>query len=108
MPRKECPIAANFKIQTGLDGKKPSRAKKRQLDAVRQHSILPETEEDIVIQVSERSDKSKTLRMKDGSPLIGNVSSAAITPILAYDLAFAMTVHKAQGRTIPKVVIALT
>lgn len=104
----EAPIAVNFKIQTGLDGKQPSRAKKRQLDALRKHSILPETEEDIVIRVSERSDKSKTLKMKNGSPLLGNVSSAAITPILAYDLAFAMTVHKAQGRTISRVVIALT
>ena len=104
----EPPIAINFKLQTGLDGKEPSRVKKRQLEELRRHSILSKTEEDIVISISEKSDKSKSLRMRNGSPLLGNVSSAAIRPIIAYDLAFAMTVHKAQGRTIPRVVIALT
>ena len=60
----EPPIAINFKVQTGFDGKKPSRAKKRQLDELQWHSILPETEEVIVISISEKSDRSKTLRMK--------------------------------------------
>ena len=104
----EAPVAVNMKIQTGLDGKKPSRAKKRQLEALRAHSVAQGDGEEIVIPVSEKSDKSKGLRMKNGSPLLGNVSSAEVTPILAYDLAFSMTVHKAQGRTMKRVVIALT
>ncbi len=103
----EAPVAVNMTIQTGLDGKAPSRAKKRQLEALREHSVAEEGE-DIVIQVSERSDKGKGLRMKNGSHLLGNISSVKVTPILAFDLAFSMTIHKAQGRTINRVVIALT
>jgi len=102
------PVAVNMKVQTGLDGKKPSRAKRRQLEALKHHSILPMEDNDIVIPLSEKSDKTKTLKMKNGSPLLGHLSAADVTPILAYDLAFAMTVHKAQGRTIKRVVIALT
>lgn len=102
------PIAVNMKVLTGLDGKKPSRAKKSQLEALKQHSIVPKEEENIVIPFSEKSDKTKTLKMKNGSPLLGHLSATDVTPILAYDLAFAMTVHKAQGRTIKRVVIALT
>jgi len=94
------PVAVNMKVQMGLDGKEPSRAKKRQLEALQQHSILEDDEEGIVISLSERSDKTKNLKMRNGSPLLGHISSADVTPILAYDLAFAMTIHKAQGRTI--------
>jgi hypothetical protein len=102
------PLAVNMKVESGLDGKSPSRAKRRQLEALKRHSIPTDVEEDIVISLSEKGDRTKTLRMKNGSPLLGNISSVAITPVFAYDLAFAMTVHKAQGRTIKRVVIALT
>jgi len=104
----EPPVAVNMKIQTGLDGKTPSRAKMRQLDALRAHAMVGEDGEDLVLPISEISDKSKKLKMKNGSHLLGNISEAKVTPILAFDLAFSMTVHKAQGRTIERVVIALT
>jgi len=101
------PLAVNMTIQTGLDGKEPSRAKKKQLEALKKHSVVDDAEE-IVITISEKSDRNKSLKMKNGSPLLGNITSVEVTPIFAYDLAFAMTVHKAQGRTMKKVVIALT
>ena len=62
---------------------------------------------DLVISFSEKSDKAKVMKMRNGSPLLGHISEAKIKPVLAFDLAFAMTVHKAQGRTIKRVVLAL-
>ena len=62
---------------------------------------------DLVISFSEKSDKAKVMKMRNGSPLLGHISEAKIKPVLAFDLAFAMTVHKAQGRTIQRVVLAL-
>lgn len=102
------PLAVNMTVQTGLDGKQPSRAKKRQLEALRKHSVIDQREDDIVITISHKSDKKKSIKMKNGSPLLGNISSVDVTPVFAYDLAFAMTVHKAQGCTMKRVVIALT
>ena len=102
------PLAVNMKVESGLDGKTPSRAKKRQLKALKKHSIPSDVADDIVISLSVKSDRTKSLKMKNGCPLLGHITAVDITPILAYDLAFAMTVHKAQGRTIKRVVIALT
>ena len=102
------PLAVNMTVQTGLDGKQPSRAKKRQLEALRKHSVIDQREDNIVNTISHKSYKKKSIKMKNGSPLLGNISSVDVTPVFAYDLAFAMTVHKAQGRTMKRVVIALT
>ena len=120
----EPPIAVNMKLARAMDDKEPSRVKKMQTQALKHHCLNKEsthitmmdssdnldgfTEDgNLIISISEKSDKTKTLKMKNGSPLLGHVSEVKVTPILAFDLAFAMTVHKAQGRTIKRVVLAL-
>lgn len=103
----EAPAAVNMRIHSGLDGKLPSNNKKRQLDALREHSVVSDSD-DIVIPISKTGDKFKATRMRNGSPSLSNISSVKVKTALAFDLAFAMTVHKAQGRTMKRVIIALT
>ena len=118
----EPPLAVNMKLAKGMDGREPSRVRKMQTEALKKHCLGKQSSHvtmvdgnvrgfaedgDIVISISEKSDKTKTLKMRNGSPLLGHISQANITPILAFDLAFAMTVHKAQGRTIKRVILAL-
>ena len=102
------PLAVNMVIQRGLDGKEPSKHKIRQFDALQKYSIVPPESEEIIIPISQKGDKPKAYKMRNGSPLLNNISEVQVKTALAFDLAFAMTIHKAQGRTIPRVVIALT
>ena len=104
----EPPPAVNMKIKTALDDTEPSRYKLRQIKALRKHSVAPEMSEDIIIPISQPNDDYTVTKMRNGSPLLNYISEVQVKPALAFDLAFAMTVHKAQGRTIPRVVLALT
>lgn len=102
------PIAVNMTLHKGLDGKEPSKNKLRQFHTLRKLSITPQGSEDITIPISKKGGKYKATKMLNGSPLLNHISSVQVCTALAFDLAFAMTIHKAQGRTIPRVVIALT
>ena len=56
---------------------------------------------------SHSSDSSRTFSYLTGDALYP-VATAEVCEIFPFDLAFSMTVHKAQGRTIPRVVLDLT
>jgi hypothetical protein len=111
---EEPPVAINVAIEPTLDGKNPSKRRQCQLDVLRNHSVLhahDDPAEPIVIPIgpkkSSKSDSKKTYKFRSKSVLapISTVESYNMFPL---DLAFSMTIHKAQGRTISRVVLALT
>jgi len=99
------PLAVNMRILPGLDGKLPSKHKQRQLQVLRQFSIDGDA---IVIPINSSGERWKKQSMYNRTPSLNNITKTEVKKTLAFDLSFSMTVHKAQGRTIPRVVIALT
>ena len=106
------PLAVNMEIQKGLDGKKPSQHKKKQFEVLKKFRIQDDErnskDDRIIIPISHSGDKTKQYSMRNGSPMLNHMSKVMVRTALAFDLAFAMTIHKAQGRTIPRVIVALT
>jgi len=88
-----------------MDGRERTRKQKLQLEALRKHSVGPPDSTDVIIAVTAKGSKKKKCNVWDGP---GNAASVWSTRPLAFDLAFSMTIHKAQGRTIPRVVLALS
>ena len=57
--------------------------------------------------MNKKSNNMKTFKYQTHNMLLP-VASAAVNEPFPFDLAFSMTVHKAQGRTISRVIIDLT
>ena len=105
----EEPLSLNMKIDTSLDGKSISRRRQQQLNELRKFSIL-RLDEDIVVPITRGmagGDNYRMYKYSTRNPL-DPVATAEVSPIFPFDLGFAMTVHKAQGRTIDRVVLDLT
>ena len=109
------PTAVNMIVSESLDGKTPSKKRMQQLDRLRQisrqYGIDPRSH-DIILPITLSMRKSSGSTGKIYTYCTGNILSP-IAKVRVYDrfpfeLAFAMTVHKAQGRTIRRVVIDLT
>jgi len=110
------PLAVNVIVQETLDGKPISKKRKQQPDKLRVTSrscnIDPKNRA-IVIPLAtamtkstgESSSKCFTFCTKNMLSPIAKVHAQEPFP---FDLAFAMTVNKAQGRTIKRVVVDLT
>jgi hypothetical protein len=102
------PLSVNVKVSPRLDNKEISPRRQIQLNHLQSLSI---TSNDIVLPItksmSSHGSKYKTYSYASGNPLspLSKVKTADVFP---YDLAFSMTVHKAQGRTISRVVLDLT
>ena len=103
------PLSVNVKISETLDDKPLTSRRTRQIDVLRSCSIENDS---IVIPLTEtmankESNSFKQYWYKTGDILapLGAICTAEVFP---FHLAFAMTVHKAQGRTIDCVIIDLT
>ncbi|CAB9516444.1 helicase PIF1 [Seminavis robusta] len=109
------PLSVNMLINPSLDSKPISTKRQQQLDRLKSFSLLPtnsSTNDNIVIPLtpsiasSKRSDYSR-FTYETGNPFT-SIGTAEIRPPFAFDLAFSFTVHKAQGRTLHRVVLDLT
>ena len=110
----EQPLSVNFVVIPSLDGKPVSALRSAQMDMLRTITMpmSSDTSGDIVIPVTanmcqtDSSDWSKYTYNTNG--MLTPVATAQVLEPFPFDLAFAMTVHKAQGRTIERVVLDLT
>jgi hypothetical protein len=106
------PDTVFVEVLPSLDGKEPTARRKQQLSVLRLHSI-PNQENKIIIPLQKQSKSSR-----DGSEWKGvnftthsslsPVSQALFKYPFPMELAFAMTVHKAQGRTLSRIIVALS
>ncbi len=106
------PLAVNVSIVQKLHGKEPSKKRKKQLQVLRtlsrKYSIDPKSRDIILPLTTSMSDTEwQKFTFLTGN-LISPVAQVHICEPFPFDLAFAMTVHKAQGRTIHRVIIDLT
>ena len=99
----EPPLAVNVAIPSLFDQKNAvSQKKKAQLDILQKLSVVKgETVIALPAMRSHTKPHEYTVHSLNG---IGRVTTKEVFP---YELAFGMTIHKAQGRTIPRVVLAL-
>ena len=104
------PIAVNMAISESLDGKPVSSKRKAQLHQLKKFSILP-SDQEIVISLTVKMNRNKTKYKKYSyatNNLIFPIATACVVEPFPFDLGFAVTVHKAQGRTLYRVVLDLT
>jgi hypothetical protein len=105
----ETPLSVNVQMEQALDGRPISTKRRLQLKQLAKMSVVHGS---IVIPLTKGLASRSNLDYNKFSYRTGVEVSpyATIETKLTfpYDLAFAMTVHKAQGRTIPRVVIDLT
>jgi hypothetical protein len=105
----EEPLSVNVEIQQTLDDKPISNKRKQQLQNLQQFSM---EKEKIIIPLMKGVTNFKkddwhvcSYRTQDFTSIKGTVEVRDVFP---YHIGFAMTVHKAQGRTIHRVIIDLT
>ena len=106
------PSSLNVEVCQSLDNKQPSKQRQKQLEKLMEYSI-DENKQKIIIPITKsvatlKPSKFKRYSYKTGNILsyVGSVEVKSHFPII--DLGFSMTVHKAQGRTIKRVVLDLT
>ena len=106
----ELPSSVNVIVQPSLDSKPLSSTRKAQLAVLKKFSIIPG--DDIVIPIAPTSPSSSKSDYNKFAYSTGNLltpfGTAEILENFPFDLAFSMTIHKAQGRTIERVVLDLT
>jgi hypothetical protein len=105
----EPPTAINVEVKQAHDDKNIiSRRRMKQLQILQKNSI---DKNKIIIPIIHGQDqgeqKWKTFKFKTSS-ILAPVSQVSVRQVFPLDLSFAMTIHKAQGRTIPRVVLALS
>ena len=109
----ERPLAVNMIVVASLDEKPISSKRQKQLDILRKFSIINKEDPDIVLPIttsmlpsSSRDNYNKF--SYNTHNFVTPIATAEVSEPFPFDLAFAMTVHKAQGRTIKRVVLDLT
>ena len=103
------PLAVNVEILRHFDTKTTVSAKKEaQLAILSQKGINMSGDPNKIIIPLRTSSLTKFRRYSLQYPYSGMVGKVQARDAFPYELAFAMTVHKAQGRTIPRVVLALS
>ena len=98
------PCSINVKVPETFDSKtRVSLKRKAQFAILKKHSLCPDA---IVIPIKANPTYNKLHFFAIRGPT--TLSRVQTRPTFPIDLAFAMTVHKAQGRTISRVVLALS
>jgi len=98
------PCSINVRVLESLDSKTKISLKRRaQFAILKKHSCCPDA---IVIPIKPNASYGKAHCFSIRGP--SSLSRVETRPTFPIELAFAMTVHKAQGRTIPRVVLALS
>lgn len=98
------PAAVNMVVLPSLDDKPPSSHRKEQLDLLRKFSI---SEEEIVIPITASTTGDFGTFSYFTRDYLAPIATAEVRQPFPFDLAFSITVHKAQGRTLPQVVVDL-
>ena len=106
------PLSVNVRVEERLDDKEPSSKRNTQLEELRKYSrecnIDPRSRDIILpLTTSMNSTDYDKFFFSTGN-ILSPVATVQVHEPFPFDLAFAMTVHKAQGRTIRRVVIDLT
>ena len=109
----EEPTSVNVTITPSLDSKPISSKRQKQLDMLKTFSITPSSGNDnIVLPITTNMIKYSRDNFKKFSYFshhpITPIATAEIMEPFPFDLAFSITAHKAQGRTIHRVIIDLT
>ena len=101
-------LAVNMSIDKALDGKPTTPRRQRQLDKLQQFTIVKDS---LVIPFTTKvpgERKHKEFHcFPQGQPR-SNLSSVHVNEPFPHELAFACTIHKAQGRTMKLIVIDMT
>ena len=108
----ETPLSVNMQLEKTLDGKPVTIKRQEQLNYLQQLSMFTADNDTIVIPLTKSNGRGnandyKNFYFKTGDPL-AEIGSLEVKPSFIFDLGFSFTVHKAQGRTLPRVVIDLT
>ena len=104
----------NFVVTASLDSKKISPIRKHQLSILKKltNTMPKENSHDIVIPIATNSCPTASPDWHKFSyythNLLTPIATAQVYNPFPFDLSFAMTVHKAQGRTIKQVILDLT
>ena len=99
------PRYINVEIHASIDGKQITDNRQQQLNFLQKHSLCPDA---IVIPIYKQKE-GKTFDMKfDTGDLFTPISQVQVRYKIPVELDFAITVHKVQGRTMKKVVLALS
>ena len=104
------PLSVNMAICESLDDKPVSFNRRAQLNQLRKFSIGPEGGEIVIPitkQMNKKSNNMKKFKYETRNMMLPIATAAVVEPF-PFDLAFSMTVHKAQGRTISRVIVDLT
>ena len=105
----EPPDYINVEMYPDLDGDtEEERQKKKKLRQQWVYGSLENTRDKIIIPVSSKGSYIKTKREVVGGSASYKPSNAVLQDHFPLELAFAMTVHKAQGRTIKKLILAIS
>ena len=108
------PLSVNFVVLPSLDDKPVSEVRKCQLAALQKLTEAMPTNDDneIVIPLTTNMQPGMNSDWDEFSYFTNNlltpIATARVRNPFPFDLGFAMTVHKAQGRTIRRVVLDLT
>ena len=100
------PFSVNVCIPTSLNGKTVSEKRKQQIKILRKHSLDKNKIIIPLLATKSRHHKQKQYAYFNNDPF-NPCSTATVTDPFPFELAFAATIHKAQGRTMDKVVIDL-
>lgn len=110
----EIPVSVNMIIEPTLDGKPMTNKRKKQFEQLKGFSIAQPTTESsaVILPITESMTKGNggsdnNYSYRTYFPLCP-IATVVSRPVFPFELSFAMTVHKAQGRTLEKVVIDLT
>ena len=107
------PSSLNFVVIPTLTGKSMSKFRQEQMNVLQMNSIFGAKSSEIVVPIAltEMDDDggdqwNAPIFVKTGNPL-NPFASVELRSPFPFDLGFSMTIHKAQGRTIPRVILSL-
>ena len=101
------PLAVNVLIPSSPASNTSSK-KRAQLKILKDELSLPGHDDEIIIPLPQDKKNCKWQHYTVQGHNVVSVGKVQTRPTFTFELAFAMTVHKAQGRTISRVVLALS
>ena len=105
----DTPLAANMIMNKSLDDKEVSEYRQMQLDHLKVFSIFSGKETTVIplTAATKKQEKYRVFAYPTGDAMYP-VGTAEVCDQFKFELGFCITVHKAQGRTISRVIIDLT
>ena len=107
------PLSLNMKVTKTLDGKPLSQTRSKQLKKLKALSLHDMGSKDEIIIPFTKSmcrggtSESDKFKYPTGDVFVP-VAEVSLRPVFPFELAFSVTIHKAQGRTLKRVIVDLT